>query len=338
VDKVLLGHGSGGRMMHELIERHFAPAFEMKSLLDAAVLEGPLSAGASGRLALTTDSYVVTPIFFPGGNIGDLAVNGTVNDLAVSGARPLYLTAGFILEEGFPLADLAAVVASMARAAAAAGVKVVAGDTKVVDRGKGDGVFINTAGVGVVPAGLELSPLRIRPGDRLLLSGPIGGHGVAVMAGRNGLSFDPPVESDTAALNGLAEAMLSAAAGGGVRAMRDPTRGGLATILKEFAQDSGLSMKIWEEAVPVEPGVRGACELLGLDPLYVANEGVLVAVVKRDVSEYLLKAMRGHPLGRRASVIGEVGDGPAGSVLVKTAVGGTRMVEMLQGEQLPRIC
>lgn len=319
--------------MHELISRHLAPAFGMTSLLDAAVLDAPLG----GRLAVTTDSYVVTPLFFPGGNIGDLAVNGTVNDLAVSGARPLYMTAGLILEEGFPLADLEEIVASMARAASRAGVRVVAGDTKVVDRGKGDGVFINTSGVGLVPDGLDLAPSGIAPGDRVILSGPIGGHGVAVMAGRNGLSFDPPVLSDTAALNSLVEALLGGAAGG-LRAMRDPTRGGLATVLKEFALDSGLSMAIEEEAVPVEPGVRGACELLGLDPMYVANEGVLVAVAKPDVSEYLLKLMRGHPLGRRASVIGEVGEAPAGAVLLKTAVGGTRMVEMLQGEQLPRIC
>jgi hydrogenase expression/formation protein HypE len=332
VDRVLLGHGSGGRMMHELISRHFAPAFEISALADAAVL----GRADGGRLAFTTDSYVVSPLFFPGGNIGDLAINGTVNDLAVSGARPLYLSAGFILEEGLPMGDLERVVSAMAAAARKAGVKVVAGDTKVVDKGKGDGIFINTSGVGVVPDGVELSPSRIRAGDRVIISGPIGGHGVAVMAERNGLCFDPPVLSDTAPLNGLVEAMLRDA--GGLRAMRDATRGGLATVLKEFAQESGLCITLEEEAIPVEPGVRGACELLGLDPLYVANEGVLVAVVSADMSEYLVELMRGHPLARGCSLVGGVEPSPGRTVLLRTGVGGRRMIDMLEGEQLPRIC
>lgn len=328
--------------MHELIAEHFAPAFDIRGVSDSAVLDMPNGArgadGAGGeKLAVTTDSYVVSPLFFPGGNIGDLAVNGTVNDLAVCGARPLYLTTGFIIEEGFAFEHLKKIVGSMAEAAKLAGVRVVAGDTKVVERGKGDGLFINTSGVGVVPPGARLGPGEIRPGDRILISGSIGNHGIAVMAERNGLSFDPPVLSDTAALNGLSEMML---AGGkqGVKVMRDPTRGGLATTLKEFAADSGLCMVLAEDELPLAPGVRGACDLLGLDPLYVANEGVLVAVVSPGVAEYLVASMRKHPLGKDARAVGEVKSAPRATVLVKTAVGGTKIVDMLLGEQLPRIC
>jgi hydrogenase expression/formation protein HypE len=332
MDRILLGHGSGGRMMHELVSTHFAPAFGIEGVSDAALLDAPEGA----RIAVSTDSYVVSPLFFPGGNIGDLAVNGTVNDLAVSGARPLYLTAGLIIEEGFLMADLERIVGAMASAARAAGVRIVAGDTKVVDRGKGDGVFINTSGVGVVPAGVELSPSRIRPGDLVIVSGSIGRHGVAVMGERNGLSFKPPVTSDTAPLYRLAEAMLDKP--DAVRLMRDPTRGGVATTLKEFAQDSGLCIRIREAAVPVEPGVGGACDLLGLDPIYVANEGTLLAVVAPDVSDYVLEKMRKVPEGSGAVIIGEIAGEPAGAVVLETAIGGTRLVDMLQGDQLPRIC
>lgn len=336
MDRILLGHGSGGRLMHELIAEHFAPAFDIRGVTDSAVLEMPAGAGG-GKLAVTTDSFVVSPLFFPGGNIGDLAINGTVNDLAVSGGRPLYLTAGFIIEEGFPFGQLKKIVASMAEAARQAGVRVVAGDTKVVEKGKGDGLFINTSGVGVVPADARLGPGEIRAGDRILISGSIGNHGIAVMAERGGLSFDPPVLSDTAPLNGLCETML-ACGREGVKAMRDPTRGGLATTLKEFAADSGLCMVLAEDELPLAPGVRGACDLLGLDPLYVANEGVLVAVVSPGVAEYVLASMRKHPRGKDAHMVGEVTSAPPSKVLVKTAVGGKKMVEMLQGEQLPRIC
>lgn len=319
--------------MHDLISSHFAPAFGMEGLLsDAAVL----GAERKGRLAMCTDSYVVSPIFFPGGNIGELSVNGTVNDLSMVGAEPLYLTAGFIIEEGFAFEALGRIVKSMAEAASQAGVRIVAGDTKVVERGKGDGIFINTAGVGVIPEGVELSPSRVRPGDRIIISGPVGTHGMAVMAERNGLSFDPPVVSDTAPLNTLVKEIL--AKPDGVCLMRDPTRGGLATTLNEFAQETGLCMSISEELVPLAPGVMGACELLGLDPLYVANEGVLVALVREDVAEYLVEIIGKHPSGGMAAIIGTVKAEPAGTVLLRTGIGGSRMLQMLQGEQLPRIC
>jgi hydrogenase expression/formation protein HypE len=330
--RILLGHGSGGRMMHRLISEVIAPAFSVSGFGDAAIL----AAAGPGRLALTTDGYVVSPIFFPGGTIGELAVNGTVNDLAVSGARPIALSAGFILEEGLALADLSRIVASMAGAARAAGVSIVAGDTKVVERGKCDGCFITTSGVGLVPPGRELSVRSILPGDAVLISGHTGSHGVAVMAGRNGLSFEPALLSDTAALNGLTEAMF--ATGAAIRAMRDPTRGGLATTLKEFALESGRRLLVREADIPVLPGVRGACDLLGLDPLYVANEGVLIAVAAPGDAAGLLAAMRGHPAGRHAAVIGGVADEMDGKVLLQTAAAGTRLLDMLPGEQLPRIC
>ncbi len=328
-----MGHGSGGSMMHELIANHFAPAFGMEGMFsDAAVLD----AKAEGRLAMCTDSYVVSPIFFPGGNIGELAVNGTVNDLSMVGARPLYLTAGFIIEEGLPFDDLVRIVSSMAEAAKAASVKIVAGDTKVVERGKGDGIFINTAGVGIIPEEVELSASRVSPGDRIIISGSIGNHGMAVMAERNGLSFDPPVLSDTAPLSTLVRDMLKRPEG--VCLMRDPTRGGLATTLNEFARETNLCMSIKEELIPLVPGVRGACDLLGLDPLYVANEGILVALVRPDVAEYLLEAIGKHPSGEMAAIIGSVEAEPAGAAILKTGIGGSRILQMLQGEQLPRIC
>ncbi len=331
MDRILLGHGSGGRLMHDLIRRYFSPAFGIAGAGDSAVVSVP-----SRRLAYTTDSYVVTPLFFPGGNIGDLAVYGTVNDLAVAGADPLYLTAGFIIEEGFPLADLERIVSTMAAAAGKAHVRIVAGDTKVVNKGKADGIFINTSGVGVLRDGWEPAAARIRAGDAVLVSGALGSHGVAVIAERNGLTFDPPVLSDSRPLNGLVRDMYGTTPD--IRFMRDPTRGGLATTLKEAAQESGLCMRISEQALPVPDPVKGACKLLGLDPLYAANEGVLIAVVASDAADGLLAAMRGHAFGREAARIGEVAPGPAGAVLLETAIGGTRMLDMLQGEQLPRIC
>ncbi len=332
MDRILLGHGSGGTMMHKLIREHFAPRFEMKSLNDSAVLKGI----NQGKIALTTDSYVVSPIFFPGGNIGELAVYGTVNDLSMVGAKPLYITVGFILEEGFPLDDFKKVLSSMSDAAEKADVKIVAGDTKVVNKGKGDGIFINTSGIGIIKKELDISPSRIKPGDKVIVSGPIGNHGISIMSERNGLTFEPPVLSDTAPLNSLVRDMLKITKK--VHAMRDPTRGGLATTLKEFATDSGYCIVIEEDLIPVPSGVKGACELLGLDPLYVANEGILVAIVSPDVTEKLVKAMKKHPLGKDTRVIGEVRKAPEGMVLLKTSIGGTRIVEMLSGDQLPRIC
>jgi hydrogenase expression/formation protein HypE len=332
MDRILLGHGSGGTMMHKLIREHFAPRFEMKSLNDSAVLKGI----SNGKIALTTDSYVVSPIFFPGGNIGELAVYGTVNDLSMVGAKPLYITVGFILEEGFPLDDLKKVLSSMSAAAEKADVKIVAGDTKVVNKGKGDGIFINTSGIGIIKDRIDISPSRVKIGDKVILSGPIGNHGISIMGERNGLTFEPPVLSDTAPLNSLVRDMLKITKK--VHAMRDPTRGGLATTLKEFATDSGYCIVIEEKLIPVPSGVKGACELLGLDPLYVANEGILVAIVSPDVTEKLVNAMKKHPLGKNTRAIGEVRKAPEGMVLLKTSIGGTRIVEMLSGDQLPRIC
>lgn len=332
MDRILLGHGSGGKMMYQLIREHFVPQFELKALNDSAVLEGL----NKGRIAFTTDSYVVSPIFFPGGDIGELAVFGTVNDLAMVGAKPLYLTAGLILEEGFPLEDLKKILTSMSAAAHRAGVMIVAGDTKVVNKGKADGIFINTSGIGVIGKGIDASPVNVKPADKVIISGPIGNHGISVIAERNGLRFDPPVLSDTAPLNGLVDKMLRKTKK--IHAMRDPTRGGLATTLKEIAVDSGYCIVLEEGTIPVPSGVRGACELLGLDPLYVANEGILIAIVDPGVARSLLKIMKEDPLGKEARIIGEVQESPSGMVLLKTAIGGTRIVEMLSGDQLPRIC
>ncbi len=331
MDRILLGHGSGGRLMHELIRKYFSPAFGIDGGGDSAIVDVP-----PGRLACTTDSYVVTPLFFPDGNIGDLAVNGTINDLAVAGARPVCLTAGFVIEEGFLLSDLQKIVASMAAAATNAGVRIVAGDTKVVNKGKADGIFINTSGIGVLVDGRNISAGRIRKGDAVVISGEIGCHGVSVLAERNELTFDPPVVSDTRALGGLVEIMYQA--GGEIRFMRDPTRGGVATTLKEAAIESGLCIRITERALPMPPGVKGACSLLGLDPLLVANEGILIAIVEASAAEGIVRAMSMHQSGRHAAVIGEVADTPSGSVLLETSTGGTRILDMIQGEQLPRIC
>ncbi len=337
-DKVLLGHGSGGRMMRELIEKFFLPelagGYGRLGYEDSAVLSLPLAKGE--RIALTTDSYVVNPVFFPGGNIGDLAVNGTVNDLAMSGAKPLYITCGFIVEEGLPMDELAAIVRSVKEAAVKAGVDIVAGDTKVVDKGKADRIFINTAGVGVVPEGVSISASGVRPGDRIIISGTIGDHGMAVMSKREGLGFESSIVSDSAPLNSLVADMLAAYPG--IHAMRDPTRGGLASTLIEFAEASGVGITLDEKSIPVTEPVRGACEMLGLDPMYVANEGKLVAAVPPEHAEAVLAAMKENPYGRGSVIIGEAMDSPAGKVLIKTLIGGTRIVDMLSGEQLPRIC
>lgn len=335
--KVLLAHGSGGRLMHELVQDLFL-RYLGNSLVgardDAAVWSMP-GLGA-GRLAVTTDSYVVSPIFFPGGDIGKLAVCGTVNDLAMVGAEPLVLTAGFILEEGLSLSDLKRVVVSMAEAAREAGVAVAAGDTKVVDRGKADQIFINTAGVGRVRDDAHLSGANARPGDVVLVSGPVGEHGLAVLSVREGLKFSFPLASDCAALNGLVAEMLSC--GGVLRCLRDPTRGGLATTLNEIALQSGVGIEIEEAAVPVSEGVRAACELLGLDPLYAACEGRLVAIASPESEALLLETLRRNRLGRQAARIGLVTASPAGRVVLETAYGGRRILDMLSGAQLPRIC
>jgi hydrogenase expression/formation protein HypE len=333
-ERITLSHGSGGKATQTLIEAVFLEAFSNPLL--APLEDGAVLAVNGGRLAFTTDSYVVSPLFFPGGDIGDLAVNGTVNDLAVSGARPLWLSAGFILEEGFPVADLERIVASMAAAAERAGVQIVTGDTKVVQRGKADGCYVNTAGVGVIERPVELAVAAARPGDAVIVSGPIGEHGITIMLARGELDIEAEVSSDTAPLNGLVERLLDAAPG--VRGLRDATRGGVATICNEVARSAGVAVVVDEEAVPVRAEVRGACELLGIDPLYVACEGRLVAVVDGDQADAALGALRSHPLGEGAAVIGRVKDDPPGLVLLKTSFGGTRIVDLLVGDPLPRIC
>lgn len=333
---VTLAHGSGGRAMHDLIEAVFLSAFDDPVLAareDQAILANP----ATERLAFTTDSYVVRPLFFPGGDIGSLAVHGTINDLAVSGAEPLYLSAGFILEEGLEIAVLERVVASMRDAARAGGVRIVTGDTKVVERGSADGMYINTAGIGALRRPAVLAADTIRPGDRVIVSGTIGDHGLTVLIARGELELESELESDTAPLHGLIGALLDAVPSG-VRALRDATRGGAATVLVELAGRAGVCVMLDEAAVPVRPEVRGACEILGLDPLYVANEGKLVAVVAPEHVDAALAALRSHPLGTAAAVIGEVRTAPAGMVFLHTVTGGTRVVDMLAGDQLPRIC
>ncbi|MFZ0942406.1 MAG: hydrogenase expression/formation protein HypE [Syntrophobacteraceae bacterium] len=331
---IQLDQGSGGRAMHELIDSLFVSAFENPLLAernDSAVFEIQ-----GWRLAMTTDSYVVDPIFFPGGNIGSLAVHGTVNDLAMRGAKPLYITAGFILEEGLVFSDLKKIVMSMAQAAREAGVQVIAGDTKVVPRGKADKVFINTSGIGVVPAGIDLGGQNARPGDLVLINGTIGDHGMAVLCKREGLAFENEIQSDAAALNGLVDLMLDAFAG--IHVLRDPTRGGVATTLNEIAEQSGVGIRLFEEALPVREDVLGACEVLGLDPLYVANEGKVLAVVPAQGADAVLRAMQSHTLGRASCLIGEIVSDDPGRVFLRTRIGGHRLVDMLRGEQLPRIC
>src|SRR5437762_157132 len=333
--QIVLGHGSGGKLTADLIQNVFLPAFTnpyLACLDDQAVLEAE-----QGRWAFTTDSFVVTPIFFPGGDIGKLAVHGTINDLAMSGAEPLYLSAGFILEEGFPIPDLRRIVASMALAATEAGVAIVTGDTKVVQRGKADGLFINTAGVGIVRATWPLGQTQLQPGDKVLLSGQVGNHGIAIMLAREALEIESDVQSDTAPLQMLVAALLEAA-GDGVHCLKDPTRGGVATSLNEMALGSEVSIALDEHTVPIHPEVRGACEILGLDPLTIANEGKLLAIVAPNKADAALAAMRNHPLGRAAMIIGTVQAEPAGMVFLRTDIGGTRVLDMLVGDPLPRIC
>ncbi|MFZ2971724.1 MAG: hydrogenase expression/formation protein HypE [Ferribacterium limneticum] len=330
-----MAHGSGGRAMAQLIEELFAKYLGNEYLAqgdDGALLPNP----GEGKLVMATDSHVVSPLFFPGGDIGCLSVHGTINDVAMMGAKPLYLSAGFILEEGFKLADLARIVQSMAAAAKEADVPVVTGDTKVVERGKGDGVFITTTGVGVVAPGRELSGRYAKPGDVILISGTLGDHGMAIMAERESLGFESPIVSDTAALHGLIEAMR--ASGADIHVLRDPTRGGLATTLNEIAKQSGVGMMLQEKALPVNPAVNAACEFLGLDPLYVANEGKLVAICAEPDAEKLLAAMRAHPLGAAAAIVGRVLEDEHHFVQMTTGFGGRRIVDWLSGEQLPRIC
>lgn len=335
---IVMGHGGGGRLSSELVEHLFVPAFggtefaaTLEQLGDAAVLDV-----LGGRIAMSTDSYVVRPRFFPGGNLGDLAVNGTINDLAVAGARPVALTCGVILEEGLPLDELGKIATTMGRAARTAGVSIVTGDTKVVDSGHGDGIYINTAGVGIVPPGRELGPQRIRPGDAIIVSGPIGMHGIAVMSVREGLEFGSEIVTDSAPLNGLVETLLES--GADVHMMRDPTRGGVAASLNEIAVSSGLGIQIIERDIPVPDDVRAACGFLGLDPLYVANEGKLVAFVAEEDADLALETMRAHELATGATRIGTVVEENPTMVVARTGIGGTRVVDLPLSEQLPRIC
>jgi len=332
---IVMGHGGGGKLGNELVEHLFLPAFrnpELENLGDAAVLEL-----GGGKLAMSTDSYVVQPLFFPGGSIGELAVNGTVNDLAVSGAEPKFLSASFILEEGFALAQLAAIVDAMAKAAKTAGVKIVTGDTKVVERGHGDGCYINTAGIGLLRPGITVGPNRALPGDAILISGTIGDHGMAIMSVREGLEFESQIRSDCAALNGMIAEVL-AAAGAAIHAMRDPTRGGLASTLNEIAAASGVGVEIDEPSLPVRPEVQSACELLGLDPVYVANEGKVVFFVATQAAEQILAILRAHPLGKDAARIGTVTSEHKRMLVARTAMGANRVIPIQIGEQLPRIC
>ena len=343
---ITLAHGGGGRLTQMLIERMFAPAFAnpaLQPLHDGAVLDLGLAepntqhATRNTRFAFSTDSYVITPRFFPGGYIGSLAVHGTVNDLAMCGARPIALSAGFILEEGLPMEELWRIVQSMSAAALAVGAPVATGDTKVVDRGKGDGIFINTAGIGIIPAGVEIAPTRARPGDVVLLNGPIAAHGIAIMSVREGLAFETAVESDSAALHDLVAHVL-AAGGAAVHVLRDPTRGGVASALNEIAGSARIGIRLEEASIPVAEEVRGACEILGLDPLYVANEGKCLAIVASEAAEAVLAAMRRHPLGQEAAIIGSVVEEHPRKVTMRSRIGGLRIVDLLSGEQLPRIC
>ncbi len=333
-DTILLGHGSGGKLSADLVRDLFLPAFANPAL---SRLDDQAIVSINGsRIAVTTDSFVVKPLFFPGGDIGSLAVHGTVNDLAMGGAQPLFLSAAFIIEEGLSIDVLRQIVNSLQRTARAADVQVITGDTKVVEKGSGDGIFINTTGIGIVPDGLELSANRARPGDKIILSGYIGDHGIAILAFREGLEFECTVESDSAALHTLVADMLRVTTD--IRCMRDPTRGGLSSTLNEIAVQSHVGIELNEPAIPIREEVRGACEMLGLDPLYVANEGKLVAIVDPNVADDVVTAMRHHPLGQNARVIGAVMDKNPGLVTMRTALGTTRIVDMLVGDQLPRIC
>ncbi|MCB0283728.1 MAG: hydrogenase expression/formation protein HypE [Calditrichaeota bacterium] len=334
-DTVQLSHGSGGKMMNDLISKLFMWAFDNPLLNkkdDQAVIE------MNGqRFAFSTDSFVVDPLFFPGGNIGELAVNGTVNDVAMSGAKPLFLSTGFIIEEGFSLQELQKIVEAMRDAAAKAGVMIVTGDTKVVNKGKGDKVFINTAGIGIIEHKFNISASNLQEGDILIINGTIADHGMAIMSKREGLAFETPVVSDTAALNGLIEKIIEAG-GADVHAMRDPTRGGLAATLNEFAEESAITIRIKQDRIPMNEATSGACEILGLDPLYVANEGKMVVAVARKSADKVLNVMQNHPLGKQSSIIGDVVKDKDGMVTMQTRIGAWRIVDMLVGEQLPRIC
>ena len=332
--EIVLGHGSGGKLSQRLIQNVVLPHFR-NDLLDP-LHDGAIFALGGARVAFSVDSYVVSPIFFPGGDIGRLAVHGTVNDLAMCGARPLYLSAAFILEEGLAMEEFRRIVRSMREAAEAAGVAFVTGDTKVVDRGKADKIFISTSGVGLVPDGVNIGPARARAGDKILISGTIAVHGIAIMSVREGLEFETEIASDTAPLNGLVAAMLAVCPD--IHVLRDPTRGGVTSALSEIAQSADVGIVLDEARIPIDEEVKGACEILGLDPLYVANEGKLIAIVPPEGAEAVLAAMRVHPLGVQAAIIGEVTADHPGFVLMKTRVGGTRVVDMLSGEQLPRIC
>jgi len=332
--EIVLAHGSGGKLSQDLFRKIVFPQFE-NALLNP-LHDGAIFSLNGSRLAFSTDSFVVTPIFFPGGDIGKLAIHGTVNDLAMCGARPLYLSVSFILEEGMSMQDFHRVVLSMRAAAAEAGVTLVTGDTKVVDRGKADKIFINTSGIGIVPPGVNIDPARAQPGDRIIVNGPIAVHGIAIMSVREGLEFETEIASDTAPLNGLVEAILSVTIG--VHVLRDPTRGGLTSALNEIAQNAGVGVRLQEASIPISEEVKGACEILGLDPLYVANEGKLLVIASAADTDRILSKMRTHPLGRSAAIIGEITHDHPGIVTMKTRVGGTRVVDMLSGEQLPRIC
>ena len=332
--QVLMAHGGGGRLSQQIIQKMVVPQFK-NELLDL-LHDGAVFSLNGTRVAFSTDSYVINPIFFPGGNIGELAVNGTVNDLAMCGARPMYLSSAFIIEEGFAMDDLWKVIVSMQAAASRAGVQLVTGDTKVVDRGKGDKIFINTSGVGIVGEGVQIGARNAKVGDVIIVSGEIAVHGIAIMSVRGGLEFETTMQSDTAPLNHLVAAMLASSSG--IHVLRDPTRGGVASSLNEIAESSGIGIRIDETKIPVSEPVRGACEILGLDPLYVANEGKLLAFVAREDAESVLDVIRKNPLGKQAAIIGEVVGDHIGTVIMKTSIGGSRVVDMLSGEQLPRIC
>lgn len=338
-EQIVMGHGSGGRMTHELIEKIFKPYLASEPLAagnDFARVTADTGDDASGRLAVSTDSHIVTPLFFPGGDIGRLAICGTVNDISMSGGIPLYLTAGFILEEGLQVAVLQQVLASMQAAAAEAGVQVIAGDTKVVERGKADQIFINTAGIGWIPSGREIGGEQAQPGDVVLISGTMGDHGIAVLAARGELGFETDVRSDIAPLNHLIEAVLQAAPH--THVLRDPTRGGLATTLNEIAMQSNVAILLDEESIPIKSSVQAACEMLGFDPLYIANEGKVIVITPAEEAEAALLAMRRSPYGQDAARIGVVQAAPARRVLLRTLIGATRVLDMLAGEMLPRIC
>jgi len=335
---IVMGHGAGGRMMADLIEHLFAPAFDnewLGQMGDSTIIDIDRPSSGVGRLAFTTDSFVVSPLFFPGGNIGELAVYGTVNDLAMRGAKPLYLSAGFILEEGLPMETLGNIVTAMAAACKKAGVKIATGDTKVVQKGHGDGIYINTSGLGVIPADVDIGPSNARPGDVVQVSGTLGDHGIAVMSVREGLTFETEIQSDTAPLNGLVEAMIAA---GVIHCLRDATRGGLAAVLNELAGSSKVGIEFDERKVPIRPEVNAACEMLGLDPLYIANEGKLVAILPEEIAEAVLWAMRQHEYGKDAAIIGRVVSEHPGMVTARTSIGGLRVVDLPAGELLPRIC